>query len=101
MEWISSIPVIIIAVLSIAELILVIINKKDKGLLEVMDIVQDQIEIFMVEAEQMDHLSGRDKKDYVLGKTKIFLENRGLNIPVKEIDRIIENIIKLTKQINK
>lgn len=98
---INLILLIVLGIISFVELILGIVIGKKKNLAETMDITEDQISKFMIEAEEMKGLSGEEKKEYVMRRSEEFLKNRGLNIPVSNIGSIIEKIINLTKKINK
>lgn len=98
---INLILLIIVGVISLIDFLVVFITGKKKNFAQTMEIVQDQIEKFMVDAENMKELSGTEKKDYVMKKTEEFLAEQNLQIPIKTISSVIENVIDLTKNINK
>lgn len=97
----SHLPTIIIGILILVDFILNLVKNKNLGFLEIMAIVEDQVEIFMVDAENIKGLDGKAKKDYVIDKIVEFLKENNISFPVKEINSIIEKVIDLTKKINK
>ena len=55
---------------------------------------------FMEEAENLSHLSGQDKKNYVLDKAEKFCAEHGFNFDIDKVSSAIETLIDITKKVN-
>lgn len=63
-------------------------------------IISEQLNAFIVEAEQFKNYTGKEKKNYVLTKMNQFSIENGIKFSSEFISEKIEEIISLTKNVN-
>ena len=77
---------------------IIILKKKLKSFKTKEEVEKELCEL--VEKAECLFESGIDKKEYVLDSISQYLKKKKINIDYKEIDKIIENVISVSKQIN-
>ena len=75
-------------------------NSKAKKIAENVIEISQIAQTYIVEAEKFIHFSGAEKKEWVLTKTNQFAIENKIPFDKNLASNTIENIIKLTKQIN-
>ena len=56
---------------------------------------------YIEQAEKFANYSGAEKKEYVLTKANQFAINQGIDFDLESVGSKIEELVKLTKQVNK
>jgi len=75
-------------------------NKKMKKQLENGNKVRAAVMTLICEAEKKSNYSGEEKKDYVMTRANQFCIDNKIKFNAETTDRIIQEIIELTKQVN-
>ena len=103
MEWILSIAgtVLGLVILCVSFLIKLVqsirARKKEQGKTTLLDAVAPLVEI----AENFIGYSGEEKKEYVMTKLNQFAIENGIEFNAEAISEKIEELIELSKQVNK
>lgn len=75
-------------------------NKKVKKTAEQMVSITEQLNTFIMEAEQFKNYTGAEKKNFVLTKINQFAIDNKIKFSFETISNKIEEIISLTKNVN-
>ncbi|MDE5715516.1 MAG: hypothetical protein K2I42_05220 [Anaeroplasmataceae bacterium] len=75
-------------------------NKKVTKTIEQMLSITDQLNTFIIEAEQFKNYTGTEKKNYVLTKINQFAIDNKIKFSLDSVSDKIEEIISLTKNVN-
>lgn len=92
---------IVIAIVILATSIPLLLAAKKKGFFEAYAIVESMVRQYMEEVENMEDLTGKQKRDYVVEKIKEYMAQQKISLPVEEILVIIERLIYFSKKVNK
>lgn len=75
-------------------------NKKLLKLSETITLYKTIVEDYVVKAEKMQGLSGKEKLHYVIAQVKIELGKLNIEIDEQLIIQLVEEIIELSKNVN-
>jgi hypothetical protein len=75
-------------------------SEKAKKIAKSTNYVKDQVEKFVLVAENLQGMTGPEKKKYVMQAVAEKAQSMGYNVKAEEIDKTIENVINITKRVN-
>ena len=76
-------------------------NAKEKRACEQVIKISSAVIPYIEQAESFAHYSGAEKKEYVMTKANQFAITHGITFNAKLVSQKIEELVKLTKEVNK
>jgi hypothetical protein len=75
-------------------------SEKAKKIANSTNFVKEQVDKFVLVAENLQGISGPQKKEYVIQAVSDKAKSMGYDVKAEEIDKIIEHVIEITKRVN-